>query len=111
MRKLQAEAKILLGLAQVLMLCDSTFQVSIPAPFSTLASYFRFLTLNFLDLVNLQCLRGYDWSHVFTVSCLTPPALVCLVRAVGWRFAGRESKTEQLRQAFDEADTDDSGTL
>ena len=72
MRKLQANAKIVLGLVQVLQLCQGTFRIEVPAPFSELSKVFRFVTLDVVSLVNLHCLVSYTWISLFVARCTMP---------------------------------------
>ena len=72
MSKLQANAKIVLGLVQVLQLCQGTFRIEVPAPFSELSKVFRFVTLDFVSLVNLHCLVSYNWISLFVARCTMP---------------------------------------
>ena len=72
MRNLQANAKIVLGLVQVLQLCQGTFRIEVPAPFSELSKVFRFVTLDFVSLVNLHCLVSYNWISLFVARCTMP---------------------------------------
>ena len=56
---LQADAKTLLGLAQVLGLFGATLQISIPSPFRELESLFGFLSLDFLAVLNSVAQQNY----------------------------------------------------
>ena len=109
---LQADAKTLLGLAQVLSLCGVTLQISYPSPFSEVADLFSFLSLDVLAVLNVQCAMPYTFHGRFVARCCLPLVLLCLVRVLSWMFACRTPPASgTLRAAFDAADEDDSGAL
>ena len=111
MRKLQANAKIVLGLVQVLQLCQGTFRIEVPAPFSELSKVFRFVTLDFVSLVNLHCLVSYNWISLFVARCTMPWVFVGAIRLIGRKHVTSSEKSAWLLAAFEAADEDGSGCL
>ena len=101
LKGLQAQMKILLSTAQVLRLCSSSFQITIPSPFAELAHSFGLLTFDVLDLeiVPLGCLFDFDFRHKFAASCAMPLVLVLVIKLVGLGIARRGSATKALEEA------------
>ena len=102
LKGLQAQLKILLSTAQVLQLCSSSFQITIPSPFAELARSFGLLTFDVLDLeiVPLGCLFDFDFRHKFAASCAIPLVLVLVIKLVGLGIARRGSAAKALEEAF-----------
>ena len=66
--------------------CRCESQILIPDPFYSMVKKLNFFTLDVLVLVNLNCLRDYDWRTGFLLRCSTPLVLVVIIKAVAiWR--------------------------